>query len=218
MKRAAFAALCCVLALLAAACGPTVISAVERQRVNGEPVEQPQPAAEAEQVNNLIPATDGGGYTAPTFPADYRMRIAVSLAPAYVDQGRGPPEITPLKSTAPGVFGASTSVCVHYPIDMALLVPASTWAGRRTVFFRAARNWSTGGKTAMTRTTNNKRYAAPCQGPVEPFPELEQIAQKYRDCLARKETRCVVYEVPGRKHIIYTVDRNKPAAAKEAVE
>lgn len=209
MKQVVLAAFCSAASLFVSACGPTVYSAVETQRVNGQPVEQPQPPAQAEETKNLLPAAEGSGYVAPAFQADYRMRIAVLLAAEYVEDGRGPPEITALNSATPGALGAATVLCVQFPVDkpisLASLFPD---AGMRGIRITAERSVRTFGKTLVTRTKRHKSQGK-CKMAVEPYPELEQVAQKYRDCLARKETRCVVYEVPGRKHILYTADPRK---------
>jgi hypothetical protein len=64
--------------------------------------------------------------TSPVLPADYRKRMATSLARAYAEEGKGQPEISAV-ITQSGLLGeVTTDVCIRYPADVKF-----TWAQRR---------------------------------------------------------------------------------------
>jgi hypothetical protein len=130
--------------------------------------------------------------TPPDFPPNYRMRLATYLAVEYLEYGRGAPEITDLMTNS-NFIGASTSVCVRYPARPA---PPS-YSNTRSILV-----WGSRGLASLGRIEFKKRTLGlldRCPGELKPFGELEQVAQRLRECAGRGERNCVVNVEPNRR-------------------
>jgi hypothetical protein len=192
-RRGAVAA--CLAGLMLAACGGgRVLHRVETTAPD-DPARATRPGSadstgtvESSSAARPPPLID----TPPDFPPNYRMRIATYLAVEYVEFGKGPPEITDL-TTNSSFIGASTSVCVRYPARPAAPSYSST---------RSIRIWGSRGLASFGRTEFKKQtlgILAGCTGELKPFVELEQVAQRLRECAGRGERNCVVNVEPNRR-------------------
>jgi len=102
--------------------------------------------------------------------------------------GRGPAEITDLQSSN-SAAEASISYCVQYPT---LVFP-------KKYQYVASQNLLTGATSYKRRKLDS---FARCPGTMGPFPELDQVGQKLRECKANVERRCVVNVEPNRRDIL----------------
>jgi hypothetical protein len=191
----------CLACLLVAGCGGRISHVVESTGPD-DPTRAVHPPAEEDQGSP-------GGNAAPEFPPNYRTRVAVMLAVDYLRDGRGAPEISDLMGYS-NVFSGRTSLCVRYP---AAPGPPS-YSGVRSILIWAVRGWGSFGKveyrSKMLGVLEN------CRGTLKPYPELEQIAQKLRECQARDERRCVVNVEANRRDLLVLppppgTGRNAPA-------
>jgi len=142
-------------------------------------------------------AQDSPGRTPPSFPPNYKARIAALMVPNYLNYGEGQPEISNIYSRT-GLLGASVSVCVQYPYKKkAGLPPDAKYkfliSGNRNVF-------SLGQKPLFT--LRRLGSSDKCGDVVTPFRELERAAQLVKGCKGRGEQRCVVNQEAGRRDTI----------------
>jgi hypothetical protein len=146
----------------------------------------------AQDQPSTTPAPTLAAYTPPDFPPNYRMRIAALLVNEYVKDGRGPPEITSLRSNT-GLLGASTALCVQFPIDN----PGWFQEGKtatRPYLIDAYRGAFTGDKVAFRLSKHrHDRANRECGAATEPFPELEQLGNDMRACRARNQGPCKTF-------------------------
>jgi hypothetical protein len=147
----------------------------------------------------------GQGVTGPiSFPPNYKGRIAALLAPDYLSNGEGQPEISEVHSGTSLIGGGVVNVCVQYPY-----IQKFRWMshdGNYKVLIFGQRSVLTLGVPLFKRKKLDG--FSKCQGPMMPFRELERAAQVVKGCKARREQRCVVNQEAGRRDTI--VIRSRP--------
>ncbi|WP_338665613.1 hypothetical protein VQH23_10635 [Pararoseomonas sp. SCSIO 73927] len=79
-----------------------------------------------------LAACSGTTHVAPPFPPDYRNLIALNLLPDYINDAKGPPEISAEHLTTSGISAAGTSVEVRYFVNHVSPLYA-LFSGDRTV-------------------------------------------------------------------------------------
>jgi hypothetical protein len=159
----------------------------------------PYDVAEAAPRTDPRPSASGTN-TPPTFPPNYRSRIAVYLVGEYVSAGKGPPEITDPQWRPITNSGMRVSVCLQWPIALLYGLVDKT-RQRRMVIFAVPESGSSG------RFTFNKKELGSfdrceSEGEMKPFTELTQAAEQLKACHARGESRCVVSDGPTGRDIL----------------
>lgn len=152
-------------------------------------------------------AQDSPGRMPPSFPPNYKARIAAYMVAKYLDYGEGQPEISNIYNRT-ALLGESVSVCVQYPYKkIAGRPPGAKYkfliSGNRNVF-------SLGPKPRFTLKPLSE--TAKCGDAVTPFRELERAAQLLKACQAKGETRCVVHQEPGLRHTVVIRPKWNPPA------
>jgi hypothetical protein len=184
----------CLTSLMLAGCGGGAVHIVERTGpdVSSQSAQLPSSrAADAAQRSDQAPPPSPPEInTPPDFPPNYRTRIAVYLALEYLRDGKGPPEISDLQTSANPIAGR-TSVCVQFPFAGTMM---------RRILIYGARGVFSLGQVSFKRT--NLDFFVSCPGEMKPFVELEQVAQKLMACRAKGERRCVVNDEPNRRDIL----------------
>lgn len=181
-------ALCGVVAPILPGCGPTHI--VERTGSAATATPEPAQAPSTNQAADSASPTQAG-FQAPPIHANYRMRTAVSIGVEYLRFGKGAGQITDLRSGS-NAIAAATSFCVQYPYLASTHFRKYIYSASRSVLSLGAADY-------------RRKQLGPwdeCPGTLGPFPELEQVAQKLRECKARGEQRCVVNVEPNRRDIL----------------
>lgn len=144
----------------------------------------------------LVLAVPGCATPTPTFPPDYRERIAVSLLREFDRAGRGPAEIS-LPTGAQRSRGdgwlPSNLTYVRYPVreNWGLFRDSSAIVHR---CIEIGRNLFDRSNYVASRPSSQISESHYCRSEIvyEPFTELNALLERVRACRARGEPRCEI--------------------------
>lgn len=134
------------------------------------------------------------------FAGDYREQVAFRLLGEYLDDARGPAEISRPKAYA-ALLGDSNEFAVRYRVTPrssikggAIFLDPNGPLRTRCIVVRLHKDRLSFGDAPMT-IGRQKIDPETCGDGLafEPFPELERMADKSRQCSAQGEKDCVLY-------------------------